>query len=46
MLKVTLRGLMAHKVRLIATALSVLLGVAFMSGTQVLTSSISASFDK
>ncbi|MTB22518.1 MAG: FtsX-like permease family protein, partial [Actinobacteria bacterium] len=42
----TLRGLMAHKVRLIATALSVLLGVAFMSGTQVLTSSISASFDK
>ena len=46
MLKVTLRGLMAHKVRLIATALSVLLGVAFMSGTQVLTSSIGASFDK
>ena len=46
MLKVTLRGLTAHKVRLIATALSVLLGVAFMSGTQVLTSSISASFDK
>lgn len=46
MLKVTLRGLMAHKVRLIATAIAVLLGVAFMSGTQVLTSSISASFDK
>ncbi len=46
MLKVTLRGLMAHKVRLLATAVSVLLGVAFMSGTQVLTSSISASFDK
>jgi len=45
-LKVTLRGLMAHKVRLIATAISVLLGVAFMSGTQVLTSSVSASFDK
>jgi len=37
---------MAHKVRLIATAVSVLLGVAFMSGTQVLTSSVSASFDK
>ena len=46
MLKVTLRGLLAHKVRLIATAVSVLLGVAFMSGTQVLTSSVSASFDK
>lgn len=46
MLKVTLRGLMAHKIRLVATAVSILLGVAFMSGTQVLTSSISASFDK
>ena len=46
MLRVTIRGLLAHKVRLIATAVSVLLGVAFMSGTQVLTSSISASFDK
>ena len=46
MLKVTLRGLMAHKVRLVATALAVLLGVAFMTGTQVLTSSVSASFDK
>ena len=46
MLKVTIRGLLAHKVRLIATAVSVLLGVAFMTGTQVLTSSISASFDK
>ena len=46
MLKVTLRGLLAHKVRLVATALAVLLGVAFMSGTQVLTASISASFDK
>ena len=46
MLKVTLRGLMAHKVRLIATAIAVILGVAFMTGTQVLTSSISASFDK
>ena len=37
---------MAHKVRLVATALAVLLGVAFMAGTQVLTSSVSASFDK
>ena len=46
MLKVTLRGLLAHKVRLIATAVAVVLGVAFMAGTQVLTSSISASFDK
>ena len=46
MLRVTLRGLLAHKVRLVATAVAVLLGVAFMAGTQVLTSSVSASFDK
>jgi putative ABC transport system permease protein len=46
MLKVTLRGLLAHKVRLIATGVAVILGVAFMAGTQVLTSSISSSFDK
>ena len=46
MLRVTLRGLLAHKVRLIATAVAVVLGVAFMAGTQVLTSSIGASFDK
>ena len=46
MLRVTLRGLRAHKVRLVATAVAVLLGVAFMAGTQVLTSSVSASFDK
>ncbi len=46
MFKVTLRGLLAHKVRLIATGVAVILGVAFMAGTQVLTSSISASFDK
>jgi putative ABC transport system permease protein len=45
-LKLTLRGLLAHKVRLVATAVAVLLGVAFMSGTQVLTGSVSASFDK
>ncbi len=46
MLRVTLRGLLAHKVRLVATAVAVLLGVAFMAGTQVLTSSVSTSFDK
>ncbi len=46
MLKLTLRGLAAHKVRLVATAVAVFLGVAFMCGTQVLTGSVSASFDK
>ena len=46
MLKVTLRGLRAHKVRFIATALAVLLGVAFMAGTQVFTDTFSRSFDQ
>jgi putative ABC transport system permease protein len=45
-LKVTLRGLFAHKVRLVATALAVLLGVAFVTGTNVLAASVSASFDE
>ncbi|HVN51396.1 MAG TPA: ABC transporter permease, partial [Acidimicrobiales bacterium] len=46
MLKVALRGLLAHKVRFVATALAVLLGVAFMAGTQVFTDTFSKSFDQ
>ncbi|MGZ4694392.1 MAG: ABC transporter permease [Acidimicrobiales bacterium] len=46
MFKVTWRGLMAHKVRLGATVLAVLLGVAFMAGTQVFTDTFSKSFDE
>ncbi len=46
MLKVTLRGLRAHKIRFLATALAVLLGVAFMAGTQVFTDTFSKSFDQ
>ncbi len=45
MLRVTLRGLLAHKLRLATTALAVMLGVAFMAGTLVLTSTIGATFD-
>ncbi len=45
MLKVALRGLVAHKVRLVATALAVLLGVAFVTGTNVLAASVSKGFD-
>ncbi|MCU0311268.1 MAG: FtsX-like permease family protein [Acidimicrobiales bacterium] len=45
MLRVTLRGLIAHKLRLATTALAILLGVAFMSGTLVLTATIGATFD-
>jgi len=45
-LRVALRGLLAHKVRLAATAIAVFLGVAFMAGTQVLTATMSRSFDE
>ncbi len=45
MLTVTIRGLRAHRLRFLATALSVLLGVAFVVGTFVLTDTIRAAFD-
>ena len=45
MLNVTIKGLLAHKFRLAATALAVLLGVAFMAGTLVLTATIGSTFD-
>src|SRR5215211_4010568 len=40
MLKITLKGLLAAKRRLVTTALAVLLGVAFTAGTLVLTDTI------
>ena len=45
MWRVTLVGLLAHKIRYALTALAVLLGVAFMAGTFVLTDTISRTFD-
>lgn len=45
MLHVTLKGLMAHKLRLALTALAVVLGVAFMAGSLVLTDTIRSVFD-
>ncbi|HEV3400239.1 MAG TPA: FtsX-like permease family protein [Acidimicrobiales bacterium] len=45
MLRVTVKGLLAHKLRLAATALAVMLGVAFMAGTLVFTDTISRTFD-
>jgi len=45
MLKITLRGLLARKFRLFATALAVTLGVAFMAGTLVLTDTIGKTFN-
>jgi putative ABC transport system permease protein len=45
MLRVTLRGLMARKVRLLLSALAVVLGVAMVSGTYVLTDTIGSAFE-
>jgi putative ABC transport system permease protein len=42
---VTLKGLLAHRVRLVLTTLSVVLGVAFVAGTFILTDTMSAVFD-
>jgi putative ABC transport system permease protein len=43
--RVTIKGLLAHKLRFALTALAVMLGVAFMSGTMVLTDTIAKTFD-
>jgi putative ABC transport system permease protein len=45
MLKVALKGLFARKVRLATTALAVVLGVAFMAGTLVLTDTVNRTFN-
>ncbi|WP_123670764.1 ABC transporter permease [Actinocorallia herbida] len=45
MTRVTLRNLAAHKLRLVLTALSVILGVAFVSGTLIFTDTANKSFD-
>ncbi|GAB2673416.1 ABC transporter permease [Thalassiella azotivora] len=44
MLRVTLAGVRGHRVRFLLTTLSVLLGVAFVSGTLVLTESLDRTF--
>lgn len=45
MLKIALRSVLLHKLRLTLTAVAIVLGVAFVSGTFVFTDSIKASFD-
>src|SRR5512135_16449 len=45
MLKVIVHGLLARKFRLVATALAVTLGVAFMAGTLVLTDTFGQTFN-
>ncbi|HYD08840.1 MAG TPA: ABC transporter permease, partial [Acidimicrobiales bacterium] len=45
MFRTTLRNLAARKLRLLTTSVAVVLGVAFMAGTLVLTDTIGRSFD-
>ncbi|HTH06332.1 MAG TPA: ABC transporter permease, partial [Ilumatobacteraceae bacterium] len=45
MFRLTLKELGAKKLRLVTTAIAVMLGVAFMAGTLVLTATISRTFD-
>lgn len=46
MLRTALRNVFAHKVRLLMTVLAVMLGVAFVAGTLVFTSTISQAYQK
>jgi len=45
MWKVTVKGILSKKVRFLLTGIAVMLGVAFISGTFVLTATISNTFD-
>ena len=46
MLRVTLKGLFAHKLRFLLTGFAIVLGVTFMSGTFVLTDTVAKVFDE
>jgi putative ABC transport system permease protein len=46
MLRVTFKSLLARKLRLLLTALSVVLGVAFVAGTLILGDTMNSTFDK
>jgi len=45
MWRATLKGVLAHKLRLALTALAIILGVMFVSGTLILTDTLHATFD-
>ena len=45
MVRAVLKGLLAHKLRLALTAIAVVLGVAFVAGTFVLTDTLGKVFD-
>ena len=46
MVRATLKGILAHKLRLTLTALSVMIGVAFIAGTFIFTDTIDQTFDQ
>src|SRR5215210_5414175 len=46
MFAATLRGMVAHKLRLILTTASIALGVAFLAGTLILTDTMKLAFDQ
>ena len=46
MLTTTLRGMVAHKLRLALTTASIALGVAFLAGTLVMTDTMGAAFER
>ena len=45
MLSATIKGMLAHKLRLVLTATSIALGVAFLAGTLMLSHSMQTAFD-
>src|SRR5437588_1101027 len=46
MFRLAVKGALARKLRLALTAISIILGVAFVSGTYVLTDTLNATFDR
>src|SRR5215212_5341138 len=46
MLAATLRGMVAHKLRLVLTTASIALAVAFLAGTLILTDTMALAFDQ
>src|SRR3954469_17984885 len=46
MFTATIRGMLAHKLRLILTTTSIMLGISFLAGTLILTDSMKVAFDQ
>src|SRR3954452_11252055 len=42
----TVRGMFAHKLRVVLTTISITLGVAFLAGTLILTDTMNTAFDR